>query len=260
MPRPQQAAQAQTSQQQRKQRERYVRGGGLLQGYAPEFVERIGLYSVGVAAVCVVIMAAILVFLPYPWPVRGVAAAVWIVPIAFLASFVLPGYRLARKDRKLEPRMVQGQLVGASQVSTSFGLGMLMIKTRAGQEQYLVPVERLNRVPGNQVTVMLTVTPNLNHVRSVGVMGQRMVGRPEQPIPEVVRRLRLLPLVSPAALCAGAIIGGDAVALSPIGNAYLHTAAAALAAVVLAGGTYGVFFLIQRRLYAEVQQMVPGGF
>ena len=40
--------------------------------------------------------------------------------------------------------------------------------------------------------VMITVTPNLRHVRSVGVMGQRMVGRPDQPVPTVLKRLRLM--------------------------------------------------------------------
>src|SRR5947208_6833714 len=164
---------------QRKQRQRYVQSGGMLQGYAPELVTRIGVYAIAGAVACPLVMALILLFLPYGWPVRIAAAIVWIVPIVLGGSFLLPGLRLARKDRKAEPKMVQGQLVGASEVSTSLGLGMLMIRTRGGNEQYLVPADRLTKVPGNQVTVMLTVTPNLKHVRSVGVMGQRVVGRPE---------------------------------------------------------------------------------
>lgn len=256
---PTQAPTQGTPQQQKKQRERYVQSGGLLQGYAPELVVRIGYLAAAASAVCLLVMAAILLFLPYGWPVRIVSAAVWVVPIAFLVSFVLPGFRLARKDLKEEPVVIQGQLVGASPVSTSFGLGMLMLKTRGGMEQLLVPSDKLTRVPGNQVPVMVTVTPNLRHARNVGVMGQRMVGRPEQPIPDVVKRLRLLPLVSPAALSAGAIIGADAVGFAPIGTVVIHTAAAVLAALILAGGTYGVFFLLQRRMYAEVQTLLPGG-
>ena len=81
--------------------------------------------------------------------------------------------------------MVQGQLQGASAISTSFGLGMLMLKTRGGQEQYLVPPDKLAKVPGNQVTVMVSVTPNLRHVRSVGIMGQRLMPRADAPVPEV---------------------------------------------------------------------------
>lgn len=245
--------------QQRKQREQYVQSGGLLQGYAPELVVRVSAYALAGAIVAVLIMAAILLLLPYGWPVRAVAAAVWVVPIAFAASFILPAYRLARRDRKEEPRMVRGQLQGASPVSTSFGMGMLMLQTRAGAEQYLVASEKLARVPGNQVPVMLTVTNHLRHVRSVGVMGQRMVAMGQQPVPEVVKRLRVMPIATPAALSAAAIIGGVAVALSPIpGGDILHALLAALVAVALAAAVYGVSYLLQKRMYAEVQSLLPG--
>jgi hypothetical protein len=245
--------------QQRKQREQYVQSGGLLQGYAPELILRIGTYAVGGAVVAVLIMAAILLLLPYGWPVRAVAAAVWIVPIAFAASFIVPAYRLARRDRKEEPRLVRGQLQGASPVSTSFGMGMLMLQTRAGSEQYLVATDKLARVPGNQVPVMLTVTNHLRHVRSVGVMGQRMVAMGQQPVPEVVKRLRIMPILTPAALSAGAIVGADAVGFSPIPTGdILHALLAAVVAVALAAAVYGVSFLLQKRMYAEVQSLLPG--
>jgi hypothetical protein len=257
---PAQAPNQGTPQQQRKQRERYVQSGGLLQGYAPELVLRISYISAAGAAVCLLIMAAILLFLPYGWPVRGAAAAVWLIPIIFAASFILPAYRLARRDLKEEPKLVRGQLLGASPVSTSFGLGMLMLQTRGGSEQYLVPTDKLARVPGNQVPVMITVTPNLRHVRSVGVMGQRMVSMPQQQVPEVVKRLRLLPIATPAALSVAAIIGDDAVAFAPIpGGDILHALLAAVVALALGGGVYGISFLLQRRMYAEVQSLLPGG-
>src|SRR2546423_4834926 len=67
---------------QRKQRQRYVQSGGMLQGYAPELVTRLGIYAMVGAAVCLLMMALILLFLPYGWPVRVAAAIVWIVPIA----------------------------------------------------------------------------------------------------------------------------------------------------------------------------------
>src|SRR6267143_6444128 len=172
----------------RKQRERYVEAGGMLQGYAPDFVIRLGYIAVGVAVACLIVMAVlILVLRPiYGWADAIVAAVAWLMPIALLASFIAPGFRLALKDRRAEPKLVQGQLVGASSVSTSMGLGMVMIQTRGGVEQYLVPPERLKQVPGNQVNLVLTVTPNLRHVRSVGVMGQRMVARVEPPVPPVM--------------------------------------------------------------------------
>src|SRR5713226_1039565 len=210
--------------QTRRQRERYVQAGGMLQGYAPDLVIRLGYIAVGIAVACVLIIAAIVVFVPpiYGLPVAIAASIAWVVPIALLASFIAPGFRLALKDRKAEGRLVQGQLVGASMVSTSMGLGMLEVQTRAGVEHYLVPPARLKQVPGNQVSVVLTVTPNLRHVRSVGVMGQRMVSRVEPKVPDVMRRVQLLPLLTPVALAVAAVVGDDSVALSPISPAPVH--------------------------------------
>jgi hypothetical protein len=245
---PKAAAAPPTKGQTKRQRERFVQGGGMLQGYDPNFVLRLGYVSIGIAVGCLVIIAALLIFIPpvYGLPVAIAAAVAWVLPIALLASFVGPGFRLALRDRKAEARLVQGQLMGAASVSTSVGLGMLMVQTRGGVEQYLVPPARLKQVPGNQVSVVLTVTPNLRHVKSVGVMGQRMVGRVEPPVPAVMRRVQLLPLLTP-------------VALSPITPMLLHTVLAVLAGAILAGAVYGVSFLLQRRMMAEVQAMVPKG-
>jgi hypothetical protein len=255
------AAPPASSGQTRKQRERFVQAGGMLQGYAPEQVIRIGYISIAIAVTCLLVIAAILIFVPriYGLPVAIAAAIAWLLPIALLASFVAPGFRLALKDRKAEGRLVQGQLMGASSVSTSMGLGMLMVQTRGGVEQFLVPPSRLKQVPGNQVNVVLTVTPNLRHVKSVGVMGQRMVGRMEPPVPAVMKRLQQLPVITPIALAVAAIVGDDTVALSPIPGAPIHAALAVLAGVVLAGAVYGVSFLLQRRMMTEVQGMVPKG-
>jgi hypothetical protein len=253
------AAAAPTKGQTKRQRERFVQAGGMLQGYAPDFVLRVGYVSIGVAVGCLVIIAALLIFLPpaYGLPVAIAAALAWILPIALLASFVGPGFRLALKDRKAEARLVQGQLKGAASVSTAIGLGMLMVQTRAGEEQYLVLPARLKQVPGNQVSVVLTVTPNLRHVRSVGVMGQRMVGRVEPPVPAIMRRVQLLPLLTPVALSLAAVIGDDSVALSPISPASLHAGLAILAGAALAGVVYGVSYLLQKRMMAQVQALVP---
>jgi len=243
----------------RKQRERYVQSGGMLQGYAPDYVVRVGYISIAGAVLCLLIIAAFLLLLPrvYGWPDAVAASLAWVLPIALLASFVGPGFRLALRDRRVEPRLVQGQLVGASSVSTSIGLGMLMVQTRGGVEQYLVPPARLKQVPGNQVNVVLTVTPNLKHVKSVGVMGQRMVGRVEPPVPPVMRRLQLLPLLTPLALASAAIIGADAVALSPIEPTLVHALLAVVAGAALGAAVYGASFLLQRRLMAQVQALVP---
>jgi hypothetical protein len=257
---PKQAA-APTKGQTKRQRERFVQGGGMLQGYDPNFVMRVGYISIGVAVGCLVIIAALLIFVPpaYGWTVAIAAAVAWLLPIALLASFVGPGFRLALKDRKAEARLVQGQLMGAASVSTSVGLGMLMVQTRGGVEQYLVAPARLKQVPGNQVSVVLTVTPNLRHVRSVGVMGQRMVPRVEPPVPAVMRRVQLLPMLTPVGIAVAAVIGDDAVALAPISPEPLHAVLAVVAGAALAGAVYGVSFLLQRRMMAEVQALVPKG-
>ncbi|HEY8641406.1 MAG TPA: hypothetical protein VIO84_01430 [Candidatus Dormibacteraeota bacterium] len=253
------SAAAATPAQQKRQRQQYVQAGGMLQGYSPDFVDRLGLYAAGAAVGCVLVGALIALLLPYGPPVKVAAAAAWVLPIVLMASFIVPGWRLARKDRRQEPKLVQGQLMGASNMSTSLGLGMLMVQTRGGQEQYLVEPAKLTRVPGNQVPVVLTVTPNLRYVKSVGVMGQRMVPRPEPPVPDVVKRLRLLPLITPVALALAVILGDDITAAVPIRSDLLHTLAAVLVGILLGLGMYGLSFLFQRRLYGEVQKLVPGG-
>jgi hypothetical protein len=253
------AAPAASGGQTRRQRERFVQAGGMLQGYAPDFVVRLGYIAAGIAVVCIAIIAAILIVVPrfYGLPDAIAAAVAWVLPIALLASFIAPAFRLAQKDRKAEGKLVQGQLMGASSVSTSMGLGMLMVQTRGGVEQFLVPPAKLKQVPGNQVNVVLTVTPNLRHVRSVGVMGQRMVGRVEPPVPPVMKRLQRLPVLTPIALALAAIIGDDAVALSPIPNSAVHAAIAIIVGTALAGAVYGVSYLLQRRMMTEVQALTP---
>jgi hypothetical protein len=245
----------------RKQRERYVQAGGMLQGYAPDFVVRLGYIAIAIGVVCLIAIAACLIFLrpAYGLPVAIAAAVAWVLPIALLASFIAPGFRLALKDRTAEARLVQGQLVGASTVSTSMGLGLLMVQTRGGQEQYLVAPARLKQIPGNQVNVVLTVTPNLRHVRSVGIMGQRMVGRVEPPVPPVMKQLQRLPVLTPIALALAVIIGDDGLALAPIPNDFVHASLAVIAGAALGGAAYGVSFLLQRRMMGEVQAMAPRG-
>jgi hypothetical protein len=95
-------------------------------------------------------------------------------------------------------------------------------------------------------------------VRSVGIMGQRMVGRVEPPVPPVMRQLQRLPVLTPIVLALAVIIGDDGVALAPItSNDYVHASLAVLAGAALGGAIYGASFLLQRRMMGEVQAMVP---
>jgi hypothetical protein len=88
-------------------------------------------------------------------------------------------------------------------------------------------------------------------------MGQRMVGRVEPPVPPVMKRLQLLPLVTPLALTLGAVIGADAVAFAPISPSLLHATLAVLAGAALAAAVYGASFLMQRRMMTQVQALAP---
>jgi hypothetical protein len=259
--RPKPPAGGQGGAQQRRQRERYVEAGGFLQGYSPEWVIRLGYYSLAGSVLCLLVMAE-LVFgplAPSSLPVRVIAAVAWLAPIVIIVSLVAPGVRLAFRDRKAQPLVVQGQLMGASSVSTSRGLGMLMIRTRTGTEQYLCPPEKLTKVPGNVVQVAISVTPNLRYVRSVSVMGQRQMARPEPPVPEVLRRLQLLPLATPAALATAFILGDDVTAFIPMTPEPLHAGAAAIVGIALGAGVFGLSYLYQKRLTAQAQALVPGG-
>jgi len=55
------------------------------------------------------------------------------------------------------------------------------------------------------------------------------------------------------------ILGDDITAAVPIRSDLLHTLAAVLVGILLGLGMYGLSFLFQRRLYGEVQKLVPGG-
>ena len=58
-----------------------------------------------------------------------------------------------------------------------------------------------------------------------------------------------------------AIVGADAIAFSPIFRTEdaPHALLAVLTGVLLAAAVYGISFLVQRRMYAEVQKLIPGG-
>src|SRR5437870_11798213 len=125
----------------RKQRERYVQSGGMLQGYAPDYVIRIGYVSIGIAVLCALVIAACRLFIPpiYGWPVAVAASLAWVLPIALLASFVGPGFRLALKDRRTEARLVPGQLGGAGRGRPANGPGRARGEARRGVEQHRAP-------------------------------------------------------------------------------------------------------------------------
>src|SRR2546421_9605188 len=110
----------------RRQRERYVQAGGMLQGYAPDFVIRLGYIAMGVGVACLLAIAALIIFVTpvYGLPVAIAAALAWVLPIALLASFIAPGFRLALRDRRREARLGAGERVGARPARTPDGPGL----------------------------------------------------------------------------------------------------------------------------------------
>ena len=66
-----------------------------------------------------------------------------------------------------------------------------------------------------------------------------------------------MPLMTPLALALGAVIGDDAVALSPLSPSAIHAVVAIIVGAILAGAVYGVSFLLQRRWMEQVQALVP---
>jgi hypothetical protein len=73
--------------------------------------------------------------------------------------------------------------------------------------------------------------------------------------------MRLLPIVTPIALSVAAILGADLIAVVPIFSSEdpAHALLAVLVGALLAAAVYGISFLVQRRMYAEVQKLIPGG-
>jgi hypothetical protein len=66
-------------------------------------------------------------------------------------------------------------------------------------------------------------------------------------------------MLTPVGIALAAVVGDDAVALAPISPEPLHAVLAVVAGAALAGVVYGVSFLLQRRMMAEVQALVPKG-
>ena len=132
------AGTAATPGQTRKQRERYVQAGGMLQGYAPDFVIRMGYIAAGAGVVCVLAIAACIIFLPsiYGWPDAVAAALAWVLPIALLASFIAPGFRLAMRDRKAEAKLEQSVARKLGLVPRTSGLNISTAVRKKASRQH----------------------------------------------------------------------------------------------------------------------------
>ncbi len=259
---PQLPAAGKPGQQDRQAMQRkYLASGGSLQGYGPEFVIRLTWIAGAISLLC--LLMAVEVFLGPLTPGRGVwaldalAALGWLVVPVALASLVAGGARLAYKDRKADPRLVQGHLIGASSVSSTVGLGMVMVRTRTGDEQYFCRPEQVAKLPGNSVPVNLLVTPNLRHVKSVTLMGPRQVSRVEPSIPPAARWMAWLPVAIPLALGFGVLVVDEALSLAPLtSNVPLHFGISLIACLLTVGAIVLASRLVQQRVMSQLSGLI----
>jgi hypothetical protein len=180
--------------------------------------------------------------------------------VFFLAAIVIPGTMvwpalvLALRDRKANPELIQGQMVGASPISMIYGLGMLQVRTRQSTAQVNIERRLIKQVPQSQVQVALRVTPNLRHVTSLQVIGPRFAGGVPAEVPEQYRAAERFPLVALGAAYGGIFGVGLILLLVPLGGSLLlvHVllvpAGMALAAVA---ARYGTQFA-QKRMEASL--------
>ncbi|MDQ6748346.1 MAG: hypothetical protein M3010_09630, partial [Candidatus Dormibacteraeota bacterium] len=145
----------------------------MLEGHHPRTVIRLSIY-VAVYQLVLLVIGIGLGLLLRPWPLDVEDALLFLLAILVPGTLIWPALLLALRDRKAQVELVQGQMVGASPVSMTYGLGMLYLKTRQGQRQMNIERRLLKQIPQNQVQVVARVTPNLHHVAGVQVIGPRI--------------------------------------------------------------------------------------
>jgi len=226
-----------------------LRRGGLFLGLSPGQVTRLAL-AVTAGAVVLVALGALALVVEIgqrDLPLGVVLLVLAIVCGGAGASVMAPAVPPARRDGKLPVETVQGQLVGASEVSGTPGLALVALQVNRGIQEFRVRPELFEKLQAGAVTVGLTMTPNLQHVTTLTVIRRdRLAKLQSPPISRAVRMSVLLPYFSFAALIGGLALGGAIGALLPLGTSPVHALAAALLAALLAGGV-----ALGLRLYAK---------
>ena len=155
----------------------------MLEGHNPKTVVRLSIY-LAIYQVVLLLLAIGLAIVLNPWPLKVEDVLIFLLGIVVPGTLIWPALVLALRDRKAQVEMVQGQMVGASPVSMTYGLGMLYVKTRQGQRQLNIERRLLKQIPQNQVQVVARVTPNLHHVAGIQVIGPRIGPTVPSDIPE----------------------------------------------------------------------------
>ncbi|MEA2683018.1 MAG: hypothetical protein QOK05_1346 [Chloroflexota bacterium] len=227
----------------------------MLEGHNPKTVIRLSIYLAIYQAV-LLILGIGLGLLLRPWPLEVEDALLFLLAIIVPGTLLWPALVLALRDRGAQVEMVQGQMVGASPVSMTYGLGMLYIKTRQGQRQLNIERRLLKSIPQNQVQVIARVTPNLHHVAGIQVMGPRMGAGVPSEIPEQFRSAEKFPLYAIGGAYAGVFGVGLVLLLLPLYGALLavHIIVVPLgmAAAALAARYLTTFY--QKRLQTSLEK------
>lgn len=227
----------------------------MLEGYNPRTVIRLTVYLAVYQVVLLLIGAVLAVFLR-PWPLDVEDALVFLLAVIVPGTLLWPALVLALRDRKAPVEIIQGQMVGASPVSMTYGLGMIYIKTRQGRKQLNIERRFLKQIPQNQVQVVARVSPNLHHVAGVQVMGPRMGSSVPTEIPEQYRIAERFPIYAIGGAYVAVFGVGLVLLLLPLYGSLLpvHLIAVPLgmAAAALAARYATSFF--QKRLQASLEQ------
>ena len=227
----------------------------MLEGHNPRTVVRLSIY-LAVYQVVMLLLGVGLAFLLRPWPLQVEDALIFILAIIVPGTLIWPALVLALRDRKAQVEMVQGQMVGASPVSMTYGLGMLYLKTRQGERQLNIERKLLKQIPQNQVQVVARVTPNLHHVAGIQVIGQRIGGGVPTDVPEQFRIAERFPIYAIGG-AYGAVFGiGLLLLLAPLYGSLLGLHIVLIPLGMAAAG-FGARFLTgyyQKRLETSLQQ------
>lgn len=225
----------------------------MLEGHSPSTVIRVTTYLGAFQLFLLVVGVALVLLLP-DIPLKVLDGLVFILAVVVPGTLVWPALVLALRDRRAQPELIQGQMMGASPVSMTYGLGMLMVRTRQREVQVNIDRKLLRQVPQNQVQVAVRVTPNLHYVSSLQVMGPRLAGGVPTDVPEKFRFAERFPILAIALTYAGVFGIGIVLLVAPIPSSllavHLVVVPAGMAAAALAARYLTQWY--QRRLERQL--------
>jgi hypothetical protein len=226
----------------------------MLEGHSPSTVVRLAIY-VGIFQMVLLLVGIGLGLLLRPWPLQVEEAVIFLLAIVVPGTLIWPALILALRDRKAQVEMVQGQMVGASPVSMTYGLGLLYIKTRQGQRQLAIERRLLKQIPQNQVQVIARVTPNLHHVAGLQVLGPRIGASVPSEIPEQFKIAERFPIYALLGAYAAIFGLGLILLLLPLYGALLpvHIILVPIGMVLAALAARYLTTFYQKRLEKQLQ-------